>query len=200
MQVFTISVEHDEDPQSPREDGNIGIMACAHKRYNLGDEKITDTIDQEDEAQSWDEVRDKLNKMDAIYLPLYLYDHSGITMQTIPFGDRWDSGQVGFIYTTNKQLEKMGSPLTIESDEAAIKKILQSEVESYDQYLTGDIYSFNVMRSNVCATCAHDEPIEVDTCAGFYGRDETMKAAQETIADEVIRLKLKKDGYSVFIK
>lgn len=33
-------------------------------------------------------------------LPLFLYDHSGITMSTGPFHCPWDSGQVGFIYMT----------------------------------------------------------------------------------------------------
>lgn len=35
-------------------------------------------------------------------LPLYLYDHSGITMSTTSFNDRWDSGQVGYIYASRE--------------------------------------------------------------------------------------------------
>lgn len=35
---------------------------------------------------------------ELIILPLYLYDHGGITIKTNPFSCPWDSGQVGWIY------------------------------------------------------------------------------------------------------
>lgn len=41
-----------------------------------------------------------------IILPLYLYDHSGITMRTSKFSCPWDSGQVGWIYATKDTLRK----------------------------------------------------------------------------------------------
>ena len=50
-------------------------------------------------------------------LPLYLYDHSGLTMSTNDFGDRWDSGCVGFIYmdkdTAMKELGMAGDEVRI---------------------------------------------------------------------------------------
>lgn len=50
-------------------------------------------------------------------LPLYLYDHSGLTMSTSDFGDRWDSGCVGFIYmdkdTAMKELGMAGDEVRI---------------------------------------------------------------------------------------
>lgn len=40
-----------------------------------------------------------VEQMDGmVILPLYLYDHSGITMNTCGFSCPWDSGQVGWIY------------------------------------------------------------------------------------------------------
>jgi hypothetical protein len=35
---------------------------------------------------------------------LYLYDHGGITISTGPFSCPRDSGQVGFIYASHKQI------------------------------------------------------------------------------------------------
>lgn len=50
-------------------------------------------------------------------LPLYLYDHSGLAMSTNDFGDRWDSGCVGFIYmdknTAMKELGMAGDEVRI---------------------------------------------------------------------------------------
>lgn len=41
---------------------------------------------------------------DVLLMPLYLYDHSGITISTSEFCDPWDSGQIGFIYTNPRPL------------------------------------------------------------------------------------------------
>jgi hypothetical protein len=44
----------------------------------------------------------------AEWMPLWLYDHSGITMscgfRTYPYNDRWDSGQVGWIVSLKKTI------------------------------------------------------------------------------------------------
>lgn len=41
-----------------------------------------------------------------IILPLFLYDHSGITMNTSGFNCPWDSGQVGIIYISKKKAKE----------------------------------------------------------------------------------------------
>ena len=43
---------------------------------------------------------------EVVALPLYLYDHSGITMNTSGFSCPWDSGQVGWIYCTKKRFRE----------------------------------------------------------------------------------------------
>ena len=51
------------------------------------------------------ELQDILDNLDKyVILPLYLYDHSGITMSTSVFSCPWDSGQVGWIYAEKKKL------------------------------------------------------------------------------------------------
>lgn len=45
------------------------------------------------------ELVDLCNKINHVaILPLYLFDHSGLTISTSDFNDPWDSGQVGYIY------------------------------------------------------------------------------------------------------
>jgi hypothetical protein len=82
-------------------------------------------------------------------LPLYLYDHSGITISTKPFGCPWDSGQVGFIFADRecKEYDDMLAGLT-------------AEVETYDSYLTGDVYGY---------TIEDQDGNVVHSCWGFYG-------------------------------
>ena len=127
-ETYKLKLFQDSFGENPRKDwDNLGTIAYKHRNYELGDEKISDPIDwlQEklklstkkigeyatsngysyysDEVKNWLESQ-FLEKF--IAFPLYLYDHSGITISTKPFGCRWDSGQVGYIYTTKKEICK----------------------------------------------------------------------------------------------
>jgi len=90
---YSIRIEPDDSAESPRTScDNLGHMVCWHRRYSLGDKH---------EFKEPADFREFLNGQEGvIYLPRFLYDHSGITMSTGPFSCPWDSGQVGFIYAT----------------------------------------------------------------------------------------------------
>lgn len=81
-----------------------------------------------------------------VILPLYLYDHSGISMScshSYPYNDRWDSGQVGWIYASYSEIEKQYEKLSPETLEQA-KKIMINEVKCYDHYLCNKCYGFTL--------------------------------------------------------
>lgn len=166
---MTLTIEQDQSPQSPREWGNIGTMACFHNRYNLGDKH--DFADPE-------ELTAYIKKNKAIALPLYLYDHGGITMKTSPFSCPWDSGQVGYIFVL---------PEKIKAGKITKKQALaymEGEVKIYDQYLTGDVYGFTITKQNTCKTCKHAEDEHVDSCWGFYGSDPLTNGMVDHIGEE----------------
>ncbi len=152
-----LRVEVDEDPINWREEGDahVGTMVCWHKRYILGDEQP---------SESPEDYREGLPK-DRIELPLYLYDHSGITISTGAFSCPWDSGQVGFIYTTPERMKELGV------DAAKAEEYLRSEVEQYDHFLTGNIYGFTCFKKVTCGECGGTKEEETDSCWGFYGYD-----------------------------
>lgn len=87
----------------------------------------------------------------AICLPLYLYDHGGVTMSHGSFSDPWDSGQVGWHYMTKDVLQR-----EFEGDETRGYKRLEAELKEYDNYLRGYCYWF---------ACGDD------SCGGFIGTD-----------------------------
>lgn len=84
---ITVEIFPDIEPINPRKDcDNFGIMVCSHRRYNLSDNEDFDTS----EFNSWDEVEAYLIRdMGAVViLPLWLYDHGGISISTQPFYGR----------------------------------------------------------------------------------------------------------------
>jgi len=169
-------VFHDTDPQNPRTDFDspYGTMACFHRRYELGDKGHGLNADH---FEDWDEIREFiLNELKAIIcMPLYLYDHSGLTISTKPFSCGWDSGQVGFIYVTQAQAAEYGVPATVEGLENLLNGLLGA-VEEYDCYLRGECFGFRVMKR---VHGKDDEWEEEESCWGFLGE----KWAKEGIAE-----------------
>ena len=157
----TINIVYDTNPESPREWDNLGTMVCFHNRYNLGDEHSY----RSDDFDSWDELKKQIvsDEGECIFLPLYLYNHSGITMRTTSFSCRWDSGQVGLIYISKKKVrEEYGVKRITKKLLDRVLGYLIGEVETYDQYLRGDVYGFELLDS---------EGNKIDSCYGFFGND-----------------------------
>ena len=161
---YRFEIVQDEDPQNPRTEwDNLGKMVCFHKRYQLGDKHKLAASD----SPNLESLEDYLKASGAaVLLPLYLYDHGGITINTKGFSCPWDSGQVGFIYLTKEDLKK-----EFGGDKQRAQQCLESEVEAYDQYLTGDVWGYRIFKGEE----------EVDSCWGFYGRDYCEQQAKETI-------------------
>lgn len=156
-----VKIFYDYDPESPREWDNVGTMICSHRSYNLGDEQFNS-----DDYEGWDDLEKHLIKerKAVIVLPLGLYDHSGITMYVGSSHDRWDGGQVGFIYCTQEDIDREWK-----GDKVAAEKYLRGEVETYDQYLRGDVFGFSITNPK--------NGEEVDSCWGFYGLEYAMEEA-----------------------
>lgn len=169
---YQYDIMTDDEPESPRDWDNLGTMVCFHRRYNLGDKH---DFDNPDDFRKFI----KNNRKIGIVLPLYLYDHGGITMNTTGFGCPWDSGQVGWIYISKEKMRseygyKRISKKLIER----VRQYLINEVGTYDQYLMGEIYGFRITKD--------DE--EVDSCWGYYGLD-----ACRTEVESIIQHMMKSD-------
>jgi hypothetical protein len=188
-----LRVYPDSDPADPREDyDHVAKMLCAHGRYTLGDEQfktgseLIARIFGEFFPTGFDPdggyTQDLLEKCPIIWLPLYLYDHGGITMKTTPFSCPWDSGQVGIIYVSLERAKAEWSRNEDETDEQWRERVyehLRGEVTEYDQYITGQVYGFRVYESDPDES--DDEPEELDASWGFFGESAAIEAAKEFI-------------------
>jgi len=176
-----LKIEDDMSPESPRYWDNLGKMVCWHNRYNLGD--------KHDFSEPNDFIKETEN-VDMVCLRLYLYDHSGISISTRSFNGRaqhanWDSMQVGYIYVTYEDIKKEYNVTEI-TDEIIDKvtDVLKGEVETYDKYLTGDIYGFTILHFDKCDKCGHTEEVIEESCWGFYGSDPEKNGIFDSIAKE----------------
>lgn len=179
-----LEIYHEENPSNPRQDdeGCIGVLAAFHSRYDLADQDVPfKASDFETLAEMKQHIMKNLRA--TVCLPLFLYDHSGITIKTTPFQCGWDSGQIGFIYTTMEKLNKVG--ITIKDGEdwdaysSRLKEMLVAEVAEFDLYVTGDVYRFVVK---------NDEGDEVDSCSGFYGTDFKNNGLMDYVDSEPVNL------------
>jgi len=175
-----LEICHDSNPESPREWDNLGVMAVFHNRYDFGD-KVEFTSN---DFGSWDEMEAGIKKRykPIAILPIYMYDHSGITINTTGYSCQFDSGQIGFIFTTQKKLDEMG--LTINNDESwpefvqRMEKYLVGEVETMDQYVSGEVYGFVIKDQYGNQT---------DSCWGFYGDDPKVNGILDHVDQDNIK-------------
>ncbi len=170
---YTVKVYQDDDPLDPRTEwDNLATMVCFHRNYKLGDKHYFSDPQDED-------LISLLKRKDILWLPLYLYDHSGITISTDSFSCHWDSGQVGYIYIEKSKYREAFSCKHVNKKDAY--DLLRSEVKCYDDYLTGNVYGFIV----------EDETGSVvESCWGFFGEikyclEEGINMAQACIRHDI---------------
>jgi len=178
---IVLEIHQDDDPISPRENDNLGTMVCWHQQYALGDRQIKDG-EYDSPAAIVADIVAREGEM-AVMLPLYLYDHSGITMSTSDALFRafdsagWDWGKVGFIYVSKATVRKEYGGRATKEAIAEATEVLEAEVKEYDQCLTGDVYGF-VIRNATGEVLA--------SCWGFFGFDLCLEEAKEQ-ADYYVR-------------
>lgn len=165
-----VRIYQDEDAESPRELDNVGEMICFHPNYELGDKH---------DYNSPDEI--ELKEGDIV-LPLWLYDHSGISMscgeRTYPYDCQWDSGQVGVIIARAEKIKEENL-----SDEQ-VRKILKSEVEVYDLFIRGQVYGYLIEKPVTCECCDNTEWEHVDSCCGFIGYEHLESELKAILGEE----------------
>lgn len=114
---------------------------------------------------------------------VHLYDHSGVSISTsfsYPFDCQWDSGTVGFVVVTKEDIcknfgVKRVTKKLIEKAEA----IAEGEVETLNQYISGQVYGFEVL--------TEEDGIETseDSCWGFFGSDFATNGITDHLSEEL---------------
>lgn len=143
-----IEIYHDQDAESPRDWDNLGTLAI----LGYGGDEEPDTSKY---------------PSDALYLPVYRYEHGGVVYATTPFSCPWDSGQTGYIYVSRPKVReeynvKRISPQTRDK----VLSVLRSEVETFSQWANGEVYGYINTETD-------------DSCWGFFGIDHCLQEAMQ---------------------
>lgn len=188
-----INIYPDDMEDRPRDWDNLGTMVCSHRQYNLGDVQLDasadgyqafyDHLNEKFEITynyDYTYLEDHENKIierwidkNLITLPLYLYDHSGIAINTYGYSCPWDSGQAGFIYVDLDTIRKEYKVKRISKKlREQVRRVLISEVETYDTYIRGNVIGYR-------AENLRGE--DMGSCWGFYSLEALMECAMEEI-------------------
>lgn len=153
-----VVVEHDEFAIDPIEQSNV-LFVMFHKRYNLGSPHSIN----HDDFESWSEMQEHLESIYDYVTPIYMYEHSGIAFKTTSFGDRWDSGQVGFACANYKDFDL--------TEWQELDNIVCDLLQEYDNYINGFVYAVYLYDSETGEL--------IDSMGGFSSEYEAMQSGIE---------------------
>ena len=176
---YTINIDYDPSPESPREWDDLSTIYSNSRRYDFDGHSIEELIQEVggniyDNVIPWDLIGKKY-----YYRKVWMYDHSGITVRTAeesPWGNMgymaWDSGLAGVIVVDKKAAKKEWDTDT----KARAEKWLDGEIANLDTYVRGEIYGYEVL---------DEDGNEFDSCWGFYDLDECIAEAKGYVDYEV---------------
>lgn len=165
---FKIEIKPDPSPDNPRDWDNLGVMVCFHRRYHIGDNHGYANPTQ---------LTRLFETGDYYYLPIYAYEHGGITISTRlepHWPDKqWDCGQLGYIYTSKAKVRQEWKVQRISKKlRQQVMEILKTEVKIQDAYMNGRVYGYIVR-----------DPIgeEIDSSWGFYDETDALNEAKAIV-------------------
>lgn len=169
---YKIKISHDDLAMNPRtEMDNLGTFFMFHSSYSFGDEN---TVINKNHYGDWGELEQGIRKKFdvAVLLPVYLLDHSGLTISTTPFECRFDSMQIGYIFATK---DKIRECFLIKNVTKKIKELAENnligEIDTFNSYLNGETYCYDI----------YEGENHLDACGGYYDEETCMEEAETII-------------------
>ena len=171
---FEIKIFQDDMWENPiKEWGTLCNFKSYHRNYG-------ESLSNVDGFEYQEDLLELINSGDVIFLPLYMYDHSGISISAnlvYPYDDKWDAGQLGFVWLDKKEMLKEYNWKIF--SKKRIQKIidrLYSNVDIMNDYVTGNIYGFQVETKN---------GEDVGSCWGFYGYEHEKSGLLEAAREDI---------------
>lgn len=169
---FDVNILVSHDTENPLEWGNATLLT-AHRRYTFGGDKLPFDANSIEEAFDWHLDGKGLTRRDVIWLQVYLYDHSGLALSDTPFGDPWDSGQLGYIYESRADIRAEYHVQRISAKrEQSVLERLRHTLQLLEHWANGDVYAWEI-------------PALDEYGGGFYGWDHDASGLVEYATDAI---------------
>ena len=165
---YTCKVYYDPDPIAPSDWETFGTLYSCHRRYDPCGHNMSELLESDDDGGF--SVDDNY-----IYVFVYYYEHSGITIHSSRCQQScgWDSGLFGLYAVTKQRATNWFGDINDPDKYEDVLKDLENEVKEWDAYFRGDVFGYEISKDGEF----------VDSCGSFYdGPEYTMKAAIE-VAD-----------------
>ena len=158
-----IKITQDSDPESPDAWGVEDMfLVYDHSQFTVTREGFEpSSIYKYLQLCSYPETIDlRDDDFDKYWIfPVYAYIHSGVSLSLTHQGCKWDVSSTGFIL-----VEK---PVFITEPEATY--YAKGLIDAWNQYLSGNVYRFEIIEKKMCNHCGTIEELEHDSLSGFYG-------------------------------
>lgn len=206
---YRILIEYDEFPENPRTmsgDSPIGLFAipndsrCTHLCDNKWDHKVSRWLlvpydDEKGEQKIPFFHGDPTEGEEASVTPIAVWslgkgEHGPGTIQIYIGrylnGDTWDSGQVGWVFSTAEAWKERQGTDWVETVEnlKRLEEMVRDELKEYGQYCRGQCYRYSFEK--YVPECEHGHGEEwvdadgtFDACGGFIGEYPTYGGCVE---------------------
>jgi hypothetical protein len=179
--VYFIDIQQDTYPSNPRiEWANLGTLCIPHNRYLLSDKDTPTSIDElkyllgvETDKNEYEYYGIEPKSFKGVYVPISLYIHSDICIRSGGI-----NGADGYAYVSKETLLKeYGGKILTAKLKAKAVAMLEGEIKTFNQYLTGDVWGYQIYRVYKneypnFSEFGEDEYKELgenlDSCWGYY--------------------------------
>ena len=68
----------------------------------------------------------------------------------------------------------------MDRSEERLERIIDGDVETYDKYLTGEVYQYKIYEVETCSL-GHTHRTLLDSCGGYYNEDDCRSEGESVI-------------------
>jgi hypothetical protein len=171
-----LEINYDSNSESPRAWSNFGFFTVVSSKYNSPDDNYVEVVKNTGEvAESLEHhielIKKEINNV-LLIVPVTMYEHTGVAF-SLGVKHGFDYSHNGFYIVTKESYgEIMGdTPF----DEEKVLDYIKGEIETFNKWLNGEVYSFDL----------YDENGEIEaSCGGFYDVDDIKEHLPEGWANE----------------